>query len=245
MTAKTKKIIAREFIYLIIGVALSFSSYLISNFWGDIKFERNNQSKNSITNEIEKIKTKLTSKQYLWLTIKKHKLSNLSYSEFLNEYKNEENQKTLYTLCLNNELYTESFDDFQLKYFTKNRVMRDIILIYQEENGILIKEDEIKVLLQKPHFFDWLYKKFVEGGYKHSKTDLFNLIFKNEGESITPQNLYETYQKQVKLEEELEKIENSRYQEPFEFYAIIIFSILFLLRYLIYSFVWSIKQLKS
>lgn len=244
MTTKTKKIIAREFIYLIVTTIL----FLIVFFCCLYLFERNDKLSKEIKNKIEAIDDSLPKKQLLWIELSDIEFYTDSYKEFQTKYSSVENQKFLYQQLKNNNIYTKSLSDFRLKYFRKDLANEDIYELYRNEYG-WVSEEKFNSLLKKPEVVNWLYKKFVETGYKHSFTDFKNLISGTEHKVLSNSELKREFEKRKKLEEDLEKKENSIFNGSFgddEIFAIglIVFSLLFLLRYLIYGIKWSINQLK-
>ena len=245
MNTKTKKIIAREFIYLIMGTILFFIIY-----FGCLYFqERNYKSSKELENRIENITDVLPKKQLLWIGLSEDKFYSDSYNEFQLKYSNVENQKFLYQQLKNNELYTKSLFDFRLKYFRKELAYEEIYQLYRNENG-WVEKDKFNSLLKDSKVMNWLYKSSVEEGYKHTFADFNKLIFGLEDQILSESELRIELEKRKILEQKLEKKKSSIFNNSFgddEIFgiALIVFSLLFLLRYLIYGIKWSIKQLKE
>ena len=245
MNKKTKKIFAREFIYLVIATILSFII-----FFGCLYFqERNYKSSKVIESEIKAINDVLPKKQLLWIECIENKFYSDSYNEFELKYSDVENQKFLYQQLKNNELYTESLDDFRIKYFRKEAANKDAYELYQIDNG-WISEDEFSSLLKDSEVLNWLYKRFIETGYGGTFIDFKNLISGTEDKILSESEFRNQYDKIKVLEQELEQKKSSIFNNELgdnEIFgiALIVFSILFLLRYLFYGIKWSLKQVKE
>jgi hypothetical protein len=244
MNIKSRKILAREFIYLLLGMLL----FCLIFFGYHYLHENNINSCEELENEIEKITTDLPARQLLWLELSEKKYFEDSYDKFQLIYNNVENQEFLFNLLKNNEFFTGSFSQFRLKYFRKDLAKDDVYQIYIKEKS-WVNKDEFNSLLKDPSTVDWLYKKFVAEGYKHSLNDFKNLIFGTEDKLLSTRELRIKYQSIKDLKQKLEKkklsIFNAFYDDEFWGIALIIFSILFVFRYLIYGIKWSLKQMKD
>ena len=245
MNTKTKKIIAKEFIYLILGTILFFIIY-----FGCLYFqERNYKSSKELEKKIENITDVLSKKQLLWFGLSEDKFYSDSFNEFQVKYSDFENQKLLYQQLINNELYTKSLSDFRLKYFRKDKAYEDIYQLYLNQNGRIEKE-KFNSLLKDSKVTNWLYKRFVGEGYKHTFADFNKLIFGPDDKILSEYELRNELEKRKTLEQKLKNKKSSMFNNKFgddEIFgiALIVFSILFLLRYLIFGIKWSIKQLKE
>ena len=245
MNTKTKKIIAREFIYLVIATILFFII-----FFGCLYFQgRNYKSSKEIKNKIENITDVLPKKQLLWIELSESKFYFDSYNKFQLKYSDVVNQKFLYQQLKSNELYTKSLNDFRLKYFRQDLAYEDIYKLYRNKNG-WVTEGKFNSLLKDSEVLNWLYKRFVETGYNGTFTDFKKLIFGTEDKVLSESELRNKFEYIKKLERKLEQKKSSIFNNSFgddEIFGIasVIFSILFLLRYLIYGTKWSIKQLKD
>ena len=244
MNIKLKKILAREFIYLLLGVLL----FCLIFFGYQYLHKNNHISCTKLENDIESITKDLPARQLLWLELSEKNYVEDSYDEFQLKYNNVENQDFLFNLLKNNEIFTGSLREFRLKYFRKDLANEDIYQIYIKEKS-WVNKDEFNSLLKEQSTIDWLYKKFVTDGYKHSIIDFKNLIFGTEDKQLPESELRIKYQSIKDLKQKLEKkrlsIFNTYYVDEFWVIYLILFSILFVFRYLIYGIKWSFRQLKD
>ncbi|MGR6087938.1 MAG: hypothetical protein ACU4F9_07175 [Arcticibacter sp.] len=244
MNIKSRKILAREFIYLLLGVLLCCLIFL----GYDYLHENNIKSCVELENEIEKITADLPARQLLWLELSEKKYLEDSYGQFQLKYNNAESQEFLFNLLKNNELFTGSFDEFRLKYFRKNKANDDVYQIYIKEKS-WVNKDEFNLLLKNPSTVDWLYTKSVAEGYKHSLNDFKNLIFGSEEKHLSIHQLRIKYQSIKELKQKLEKKKlsffNTYQADLFLEISLTTFSILFVFRYLKYGIKWSLKQIKD
>jgi hypothetical protein len=242
MNTKSKKIFAREFIYLLLGMLLFCLIFLGYHYL----YENNHNSCEKLENEIEKITTDIPARQLLWLELSEKKYFEDSYNKFLLKYNNEENQEFLFNILKNNELFTGSLVEFRLKYFRKDLAYEDLYQIYIKEKS-WVNKVEFNSLLKDQSTIDWLYKKFVAEGYKHTLNDFKNLIFGTEDKQLTLHELRIKHQSIKDLKQKLKKkklsIFHTYYDYEFWGIALILFSILFVFRYLIYGIKWSLKQM--
>jgi hypothetical protein len=186
MQKTTKKIIAREFLYLL-GTTIVF--FIVVFIWIRLS-ERNYQEQNKLESEIEKLT----------------EYENLPYR-----------LKVFY--YLNNEIIESTSEKIENKekFISDLKSKKEASEIY-------------KFLKEKQHI-------------KISETEYLTKISKDT-ES-------EKYLKDIlPLEKELEKAKNSFfngnvYTDDMGVFGLILFSIFFLLRYLVYGTKWSIKQLKE
>lgn len=244
MNIKLKKILAREFIYLLLGVLL----FCLIFFGYQYLHKNNHISCTKLENDIESITKDIPARQLLWFELSEKNYVEDSYDEFQLKYNNVENQDFLFNLLKNNGIFTGSLSEFRLKYFRKDLANEDIYQIYIKEKS-WVNKDEFNSLLKEQSTIDWLYKKFVADGYKHSIIDFKNLIFGTEDKQLPESELRIKYQSIKDLKQKLEKkrlsIFNTYYDYEFGFISLILFSILFVFRYLIYGIKWSFRQLKD
>ncbi len=244
MNAKSKKIIARELIYLFIGTCIYFIIFFGYNYF---KLS-NHKSSRKLEKEIEKITKDIPAKQLLWLDLSEKKYFNDSYDEFLIKYSKVEDQEFLFYLLKNNDLISGSFSEFRFKYFRNDLANEDAYQIYINEKGFISK-GEFNLQLKDQRVMESVYKLFVKSGYKHSMTDFKNLIYGTENKPLSIYELRSKYESINELKDKLEKnklsVFNSYYDDKFEIIALILFSILFIIRYLIHIIIWSMMQIKG
>jgi hypothetical protein len=187
-----KRIVAREFIYIILISIVCFSIYKIGEY-------RQNSYEIEIDNKI-KILDSLPQHQLLWYKLKKHNLYNKNYENYKKDYKNTEDQIVLFNLVSNNGLYTKELSDFRVKYFRKESVIDDLYNLYYNEyrlNDEYIqnqekefwidlrkKEEKFKEILKVDSICIKIYSNFVKQGYKHSIEGFKKLIFEPYEEGL-------------------------------------------------------------
>lgn len=235
-----KKKIAREFIYLIIPSTLFIIFYFSYYF---LQLRSITYSEN-ISSRIEAIKDTLPKKQLLWIKYVESGYYTDSYKKFDLEF-NYENSYLVFKQLRNiepNNKFFNSFDDFRLKYFRKESAQNDAYQLYISKVEFITR-DSFSLVLENPNDLNRLYKNYVYTGYKGTFIDFKNLIF--DGEKILSESEFlREYDRIIVLEKELNENNSSIFQNnlPFESIALIIFLILFPLRYLLYGINWSLKQ---
>jgi len=244
MNIRTKKIVAREFIYLIgatIILLILFLGYLFLH-------NRNQTAHSELEKRIETTKDSLSQTQLLWAELYEKNIYTDSYSDFKSKYNDVENQKFLYQQLQNIDIYTNSLSDFRLKYFKSDLANEDIYALYKDENG-WIPIEAFEELLTNPEVVERLYERFVETGYSGTYSDFQKLIFVTEN-PVSESEIKREYEKIQKLKEELNENNNSPFsksigRDQFLMLTIFICSILFLFRYIFYGVTWSIKQIRE
>jgi hypothetical protein len=242
---KFKRIVAREFIYIVLISIVCFLIYKIGEY-------RQNSYYIEIDNK-QKILDSLPQHQLLWYKLKKHNLYNKNYENFKKDYKNTEEQIVLFNLVSNNLLYTKGLSDFRVKYFRKESVLDDLYNIYyneyrlNEENiqnqgkefwiDLRKKEEEFKKTLKVDSTCVKIYSSFVKQGYKHSIEGFKKLIFEPYEVGLDTKEI-------DNLEKDINKV-NPRYSETAININIFLIILFFPFRYLIIGLIWSIKQVKN
>lgn len=240
-----KKTIAREFIYVVLSSIFCFSIYKIGEYL-QVNYEIEIEKKISAFDS-------LPQHQILWYKLKKYNLYDKNYEDFKKDYKNTEDQITLFNLISNNGLYTKKFSDFRVKYFKKESVLDDLYSLYYNDvrlNDAYIqnqkiefwidlrkKEEKLKEMLKIDSICVNLYSRFVKQGYKNSIETFKNLIFEPFEEELDIEKI-------KSLEKDINK-DDPEYIQKANDLNIIIILLLFPFRYIVIGLRWSIKQINK
>ncbi|HEU4496329.1 MAG TPA: hypothetical protein VFR70_04690 [Flavobacterium sp.] len=201
MQKTTKKIIAREFLFLL-GTTTLFFIALFIWIW---LYERNYQSQNKLTSEIES----LTSYEKLPYRLK------IFYH-------------------LNNEVYTSSSE----KIVNRKEFISDL-----KDDTVALKIYNTLKLKDEPNYQTVSVEDIQKTTDPNAKQFLIRIAKDKESETYL--------QKLAVKEKELEEVKNSAFNgmgkddEKAIILGLILLSIFFLLRYLVYAVRWSFRQLKE
>jgi hypothetical protein len=223
----------REILFLTLALMLC---------WGIHLFIERTKDKSRI--EIAKVQQKLDSMpshQFIWYGLIEDNLYHKSYKEFRNEYQFTEDQIVLFDLVSNNQLYTRSFSEFRSKYFPAEQALDFFCFLslqgYPLDDNIYISAGNqfwsnlreqrvaIKDSMKDSRFFKEKYANFVRQGYKNSKEDFYNLIYKPYSDSMSSS--------------EISRIENlisngyPKYLDNVWVFNLLLFIVVFPFRYLI------------
>lgn len=231
MKQTVKKNIAREFLFLL-GSTIIF--FVILFLWMFLE-SRNDKKIDELQNEIASIERTFQNNnvdlneifdfkensEKLYRVITEKGLYTKSFEEFNEQFSSKEKQIKLYNAVYERELYTKSQNEFLNKYFA------------YPENNI---EPELKKLL---------YKAKDKGA---SDSQLNEIIYRYSAKNKDSNN--ENIEKLKVLNVELNNrkksfFNSSIHEDDVVGLGIIILSIVFGLRYLIYATKWSLTQIKK
>lgn len=241
---RNNKVIAREFIILVFAIIVCSVISLGINYMDDL-ISKHNQA---IQDKIDKLNESIPHRKELWVVMKENKLYHESYEKFKSDYKEVEDQCTLYHLIHNNKLFEESLGDFRLKYFKKDKAIDEAYIIYYERNDYHGKDYYIYERssfindLNKQEYLKKIYDAFVRNGYRDTIEDFKSLLTEDENDRRDiPTELLKTKLKDLdSLKSEIKDYYYHNYTiEVF----LCVFLLLFGLRYLVYFVKWSVKQL--
>lgn len=223
------KIISREFIYIMAVVILSFiSSYFIN------KINDKNYDINQInTARLDSLKASLSHRQNLWQLLNERGFEMGSYDHFLNNYKDNDAQKSLYNLVTKNQLYTLTFEDFKNRYFYRDLIIDEMYLSNREALPKILNDKN--ELLAK-------YHNYVNRGHTLSLEGYTKLLSDSTESEILGKDL----EKNINTIKALEKKDQEGYHHlmVLEIVTIPLLVVLFLFRYLIYALRWRFKKVK-
>jgi hypothetical protein len=242
---KLKSIIAREFIYLVLISIVCLSILKIGEYF-------QNRHLSEVDKNIE-ILDNLPQHQLLWYKLRKHNLYNKNYESYKKDFKNTEDQIVLFNLVQNNDLYTNNFSDFRVKYFRKEGVLDDCYSLYFNEyrlddeyiqnqdkefwNDLRKKEEEFKNFLKNDSLCYKVYSVFVKNGYKHSFEEFKNLIFEPYKEGLNTNEI-------DNLEESINR-DAPYFSRVSKDICIYLFILFFPFRYLFLGLKWSLREVKN
>jgi len=231
MKQTTKKIIAREYLFLLGSIILFF---IILFLWMFLE-SRNDRKISEIQNEIATIE-------------KEFQINNLDLNKIF-DFK--ENSEKLYQVINERSLYTKSFEEFNEQFSSKEKQIK----LYNgvKEEGLYTKsqkeflneyfsypENNIEKELQK------LLYEAKDNGTSYSRINeiIYRYLAKNN--DSYKQNLERVKELKVELKGRKESFFNSGiYKDNVIGLGLLIFSIVFCFRYLIYAAKWSFMQLKK
>jgi len=220
MKVQTKKIIAKEFLYLLLIIALSFLCFLSTYAYNFYLINRSENlgmiiiKKEKFTDSLNKIENNLQSigapGYKLWSALNKSSYYTKSYDDFKSQFSTIDRINKLYRALNQNGYYTKSAAEFYTQYFSD--VKNDP---FAEFGG-----HEIKDSLPPPP----KYKKWKEA--EKIKSEL-------------TKNKFERSQIDHRV---------LSFNDQFSFACkalILFFAIFFLIRYLYYGYKWSTTTLKQ
>lgn len=225
MTNKTKKIIAREFLFLLGAILL----FIVMIFIWKILNNKNIDKEKNLKQKIENISQNLFQNEYY----------------YNNEIYLESELYKKYGKSLESKIKEHGY----IKRTEVDVLLDDFFGKYTNEKLSSFKRNKIKLTYNEN--FDSLIKNLYSENLNETiKTEKIQLIKKVYGLETDSKTINEFHSKITYLKNKLNKVESSFFNlemnsnKIFEL-GIILFSIFFILRYLFYGTKWSIKKLKE
>lgn len=186
MNLQTKKILAKEFLILVLTLTLGLLSFLctfpynqykynqIENFDRTIKKRQKTADSLTIADSLSKIENNLrlikNPKYKLWQKLNKSSYYTKSYDEFNNQFSNPESIGKLYNALHDSSYYTKSQDAFNQQYFFDIPSSDKLELLYNK-----LKENQtIKGLPKDYNTFKTVMQDPVKA------RDMYNALLNNE-----------------------------------------------------------------
>lgn len=274
MKLKTKKIIAREFLIILllvligIVVYLSLGTYNLYQNSYSKSLSRAIQSKSALKNELSnEFLKKLGNQKWfyknineesgshqLWSELTKLELYTLNYDEFVSQYASLNNQRELWARLSEMELYTKTFSVFLEQYFPQEE------LYFTDFKRSEYLWEKLNTLLASDSIEDKFYNEWNHSTRNKLKTigldNPLKLIEFIETNSLNGTDLINIV-KSDSLEREIKatsyskrstgkrKISKNRKNDITYNVIIIGIMLLFMIRYIFYSVKWSLRILKE